>query len=107
MGRFKRTSFVLRVVQDERGQASGIVERVATGAKEAFAGMEELGPIILRMLRRETGLTQVGSDKPVTGEPHGLAKRSRAGPSGKRKSPRVSSMRTAVAPQDHQITGGR
>ena len=34
MGRFRRTSFIVRVVQDGRGQASGIVERVATGAED-------------------------------------------------------------------------
>jgi hypothetical protein len=32
----RRASFFIRVVQDRRGQISGVIERVATGAKEAF-----------------------------------------------------------------------
>src|SRR5262249_24061567 len=46
----RRASFVIRVVQDRRGQVSGIVELVATGAKEAFTGVEAIGRVISRML---------------------------------------------------------
>jgi hypothetical protein len=31
MNRVKRVSFVVRVVQDTRGEVSGVIERVATG----------------------------------------------------------------------------
>jgi hypothetical protein len=31
MNRVKRVSFVVRVVQDARGEVSGVIERVATG----------------------------------------------------------------------------
>ena len=53
MNRGKRASFVVRTVQDPRGQVSGIIERVATGAKEAFTGMETIGQVIARMLQGE------------------------------------------------------
>ena len=53
MSQDRRTSFVVRVAQDKRGQVSGVVERVATGAKEAFTGMEAIGRVIARMLQRE------------------------------------------------------
>jgi len=50
MGQDKRASFVIRVVQDRRGQVSGIVELVATGAKEAFTGLDAIARVISRML---------------------------------------------------------
>ena len=52
----KRASFVVRVVEDEPGQMTGVIERVATGAKEAFSGLELIGAIIQRMLERDRGL---------------------------------------------------
>jgi hypothetical protein len=45
-----RTSFVVRVVQNRRGQINGVIERVATGGKEAFTDMDAIGRIILKML---------------------------------------------------------
>jgi hypothetical protein len=48
----RRVSFVVRVVEDGRGQVSGIVELVATGAKEAFTGVEAIGRVITRLLPR-------------------------------------------------------
>ena len=63
MGPGKRASFVVRAVQDRRGQVSGVVERVATGAKEAFSGMEAIGRVIARMLERE-GAARPGSRTP-------------------------------------------
>jgi len=50
MNRVKRVSFVVRVMQDRRGEVCGVVERVATGAKEAFTGLETIGRVITRML---------------------------------------------------------
>lgn len=51
MSRSRRTSFVVRVVQHPRGRVGGIVERVATGAKERFAGGAAIGRVIVGMLR--------------------------------------------------------
>jgi len=47
----RRASFVVRAVEDGRGEVSGVIERVATGAKETFAGMEAIGRVIVRMLQ--------------------------------------------------------
>ena len=47
----RRVSFVVRAAQDARGEISGVVERVATGAKEAFTGAEAIGRVIAEMLR--------------------------------------------------------
>jgi hypothetical protein len=52
-----RASFVIRVVRDRRGAISGVVERVATGAKEAFTGSEAIGPVITRMVESERAST--------------------------------------------------
>lgn len=48
--RTRRASFVIRAVRDGRGEVSGIIERVASGAKEPFIGMAAIGPVIARML---------------------------------------------------------
>lgn len=53
MNRVKRVSFVVRVFQDGRGEVCGVIERVATGAKEAFTGVEAIGQVIIRMLPGE------------------------------------------------------
>jgi hypothetical protein len=49
----RRASFVIRVVRDKRDRISGVIERVATGAKEAFKGSEAIGPAIARMVESE------------------------------------------------------
>jgi hypothetical protein len=64
MSRGKRASFVVRTVQDPRGRVSGIIERVATGAKEAFTGMEAIGQVIARMLQGERHGRGDGSSGP-------------------------------------------
>lgn len=53
--RVERVSFVVRVVQERPGEVSGVIERVATGAKEPFSGVEAIGPVIARMLGRGAG----------------------------------------------------
>jgi hypothetical protein len=53
VSRIRRASFIVRVVRGRRGKVSGVVERVATGAKEAFQGIEAIGPVIARMVQRE------------------------------------------------------
>jgi hypothetical protein len=64
MSGVKRASFVVRVVQDRQGQVHGVIERVATGAKEAFTGTEVIGQVIQCMLRRERALPPAGSSTP-------------------------------------------
>jgi hypothetical protein len=51
MNRVRRVSFAVRVVQGSQGQVSGVIERVATGAKEAFSGIEAIGRVITWMLQ--------------------------------------------------------
>jgi hypothetical protein len=53
MTRVRRASFVVRVVEDAQGGVSGVVERVATGAKRAFTGTEAIGIAIAKMLENE------------------------------------------------------
>jgi hypothetical protein len=45
-----RVSFVVRVSFEPGGQLTGVVERVATGAKQAFTGVSAVGAVIARML---------------------------------------------------------
>jgi hypothetical protein len=51
MSRGRRSSFVVRVVEDRRGRVSGVIERVATGAKVPFGDLEAIGHMIRGMLR--------------------------------------------------------
>jgi hypothetical protein len=41
------------VAADRRGRLSGVIERVATGAKEAFSDQDAIGRVIGAMLRDE------------------------------------------------------
>jgi hypothetical protein len=69
MSGVRRASFVVRAVQDERGDVSGVVERVATGAKEVFCGMEAIGLVIGKMLHEASALPRPGSSSsPASGE---------------------------------------
>jgi hypothetical protein len=43
-------TFIVRVSVDEGGGVTGIVERVQTGQKKRFEGIEAIGPLIARML---------------------------------------------------------
>jgi hypothetical protein len=62
VSQLRRASFIVRVVRDSQGKVSGVIERVATGAKEAFQGMEAIGPLIDRMVQGE------GTDPPAPRE---------------------------------------
>lgn len=53
--RVERASFVVRVVQERPGEVCGVIERVSTGAKEAFTGAEAIGAVIARMLEGGAG----------------------------------------------------
>lgn len=46
-------TFVVRLSIDEAGRVGGIVERVRTGEKERFHGIDGLGPVIARMAAQE------------------------------------------------------
>jgi hypothetical protein len=63
-----RASFVVRVVRDRRGTIRGVIERVATGAKEAFQGVEAIGPVIARMVEYEDASTPAGPNTGHRGE---------------------------------------
>jgi hypothetical protein len=42
--------FIVRLTRHPAGQVTGVVERVRTGEKERFAGVEGIGPIFAKML---------------------------------------------------------
>jgi hypothetical protein len=58
----RRASFVVRVVQSKVGQVSVVIERVATGAMEAFTDMDAVRRAITRMLQSAGTLPEVASD---------------------------------------------
>jgi hypothetical protein len=64
MNRVKRVSFVVRVIQERGGEVCGVIERVATGAKEAFTGVETIGQVITRMLPTKRNLPRAGAGPP-------------------------------------------
>jgi hypothetical protein len=69
MSQGRRTSFVVRVLRDSKGQLNGVIERVATGAKETFAGMEAIGRVIVQMLQRDGAPADTGAgSSPVRDE---------------------------------------
>lgn len=80
MNRVKRFSFVVRAVQDRNGEISGVIERVATGAKEAFSGVEAIGQVMNRMLLGERPLRAGAGDHPQTGEKPLVGRRPRGDP---------------------------
>ena len=45
--------FVIRVTRDETGATGGIVERLRTGEKAPFRGLEALGGVIARMIEAD------------------------------------------------------
>jgi hypothetical protein len=45
--------FIVRLARDPTGRVTGVGERVRTGQKERGAGVEEIGPVLAAMLRRE------------------------------------------------------
>ena len=55
----RRASFVVRVVENGPGEISGVIERVATGEKEAFSDVKLIGQVLQRMLRRERGAAEM------------------------------------------------
>ena len=54
-------TFIVRVSVDGAGGVSGIVERVQTGQKKRFEGIEAIGPLIARMLAGTRSAGECGS----------------------------------------------
>ena len=52
--------FVIRVTQDETGATGGIVERLSTGEKARFRGLDALPNVMARMI--EAGRESARSD---------------------------------------------
>ena len=48
----QRNVFVVRIVRDEEGQITGMVEHVRSGAKARFDEVKAVGALIARMLAR-------------------------------------------------------
>ena len=48
-------AFVVRASRDASGRVTGVVERVATGEKARFQGVEAMGELIQQMLARRSG----------------------------------------------------
>jgi hypothetical protein len=80
VSRVRRASFIVRVVRDRRGQVSGVIERVATGAKEAFKGPEAIGPVITRMVEGERASTLPAGARGHRGGEEASLRRRRATP---------------------------
>jgi hypothetical protein len=49
----RRSTFVVRVDRDDHGNVRGVIERVRTGEKEWFRGLEAIGAVIARMMEAE------------------------------------------------------
>jgi hypothetical protein len=50
----RKMTFILRLVNiDETGRVAGVVERVKTGEKQRFDGIEAISPLIARMVKEE------------------------------------------------------
>jgi len=51
-------TFILRLVRDEAGRVTGIVERVRTREKERFEGLGAVPSLLARMLRSDDHTTE-------------------------------------------------
>ena len=70
MSQSTRVSFLVRVSLDQAGEVRGVIERVATGAKEPFTGADAIGPAIARMLPPPPARPPAGTDAlPDTARP--------------------------------------
>jgi hypothetical protein len=52
--------FIVRLARGSTGRMTGVVERVRTGEKERVAAVEEIGPVLAAMLKREEMATEKG-----------------------------------------------
>lgn len=51
----RQAVFIVRLTRDPAGRVTGVVERVRTGEKERFTGVEEIGPLVAELLVRDQG----------------------------------------------------
>jgi hypothetical protein len=61
----RRSTFVVRIDQDDGGDVTGVIERVRTGEKEPFRGLESIGGLIARMLEAEGGPPRTPGTRPL------------------------------------------
>lgn len=61
----RRSTFVVRIDRDDGGNVTGVIERVRTGEKEPFRGLESIGGLIARMLEAEGGPTPTPGARPL------------------------------------------
>jgi hypothetical protein len=52
----RRSSFVVRIDRDDKGNATGVIERVRTGEKEPLRGLDAISGLIARMVEAESGV---------------------------------------------------
>ena len=69
-------TFIVRVRPGEPGQVSGIVERLKTGEKHRFHGVEAIGPLIAEMVRQEGTSSPGGNRSRLDEGPHREGERS-------------------------------
>ena len=53
MRKVSRLNFVVRIERDDSGAVRGVIERVRTGTKEPFSGIDAIGALIGRMVENE------------------------------------------------------
>jgi hypothetical protein len=49
----RRSTFVVRIDRDDRGDVRGVIEHVRTGETEPFRGLEAIGCVIAGMMKGE------------------------------------------------------
>jgi len=49
----RRSSFIVRIDRADAGEVSGVIERVRTGTKEAFHGVDQIGAVLVRMMESD------------------------------------------------------
>ena len=62
------TTFVVRLVRDESGQDSAVVELVRTGQKQRVFGLAAIGDALADMARRERAVSEL-DPSPADGPP--------------------------------------
>lgn len=61
MDRTGYATFVVRIAREPAGGVSGVVERVRTGEKARFRGLEAVGGVLAAMMAAEPALPRDGS----------------------------------------------
>jgi hypothetical protein len=72
VGMAEYLTFIVRLVRSEADDVDGVVERVRTGEKARFRGLDALGPTIRRMLEGDVPGPPADDDRaPPSGAPDG------------------------------------